>query len=613
MNSTLKPLPAALALLIAAAALPCRADDKPIAPATLAAEPALPDPTTALAGIDAVITKALADQKIPGAAVAVIVNDKIVLLKGYGLRSIESNLPFTPDTIIPIASVTKQFTVAGLGTLVRQGKLDWDKPVRDYMPDFRVGDDYATLKATPRDLVTHRIGMPRHDALWFGTTLDREGLFKRLQHLGFSYDIRTRFQYNNLMFMTAGLLAGRLSGTTWEQFTKDAVFAPLNMSRSNFSLKETEADADHASGYQLDNDRKIVPDPHESAEAAGPAGSINSTARDMANYARMMLAAGTFDGKRVLDEQDVQAMMQPQMPIGPSPFDDVMSYRSYGMGLFVHVYRGNEVAEHGGNMPGAATEILFVPKNKIGVVVLTNRSGAVLRDGLPYEIVDRLLALPSARMIERNAELETKGFAQEDAAKSAGANDQRPNTKPSHDLPDYAGRYNHPGYGDVDITLANNALKLTYNGFSAPLNHWHYDLFQAPEDRVSRLDRARVQFITDLAGDISSIALPLEPRLDPIIFKRVAPPEMLERAFLTRFTGTYDFGGIDASVNLRENGTLEVVVLGRGEELVPVRGTTFRMKNRTGATLEFLAGEDGKTNRVAVFDNGSNTIAPRKP
>ena len=199
--------------------------------ATVEARPA---PATALAGLDAVIEQALRDQKVPGVAVGVIVGDEVVLLKGYGKRDVKKGLPMTPDTIMPIASVTKQFTVAALGTLVRQGKLDWDKPARDYLPDLRLHDDYATLHATPRDLVTHRIGLPRHDRLWFGSSLSREEIYGKLRHLEFSRDIRTRFQYNNLMYMTAGLLGGRVAGSTWEELVRRSIFEPLGMRRSNF-------------------------------------------------------------------------------------------------------------------------------------------------------------------------------------------------------------------------------------------------------------------------------------------------------------------------------------------------------------------------------------------
>lgn len=567
------------------------------------------DPKKALAGIDQFILAALADQKIPGASVAVIVGDEVVLLEGYGLRDIEKNLPMTPDTMLPIASVTKQFTVASLGTLVRQGKLEWDKPVRDYLPEFRLHDDYATLRATPRDLVTHRIGLPRHDFAWFGSPSTREDLYGRLRHFPFSKDIRTRFQYNNFMYMTAGYLAGRVAGTSYEDHVRKSLFEPLGMTRTNFSLAEVTKDADHATGYRLDNKRELDDTEFVSAESMAPTGAINSTARDLARWLRMMLGGGELDGKRILQKSDVEAMMQPNMPIGPSLFPE-LGYRSYGMGLFVQNYRGYEVASHGGNMPGAATVVAMVPKERIGVVVLTNRSGARLRDGLPYEIIDRLLGLPSANLVARNADLEKKGFAGEDAAKSAGASDRKQGTRPSHALAEYAGRYSDPGYGPIDVKLANGRLSITYNGFTAPLDHWHYDVFQTPEDRTSELDRFRVQFQSDLEGEISALAVSMDSNVAPVMFAKQPPAEMTERSFLERLTGTYEIAGIPREVVLREDGVLQYVVLGNVQQLVPVRGRLFRIKDISGVSIEFLTDASGKVDRMAIHSGGS-VIGPK--
>lgn len=567
-------------------------------------------PAQALPGLDALIEKALADQKIPGATVGIVVGDEVVLLKGYGLADVEAKRPMTPDTLMPIASVTKQFTVSALGTLVRQGKLDWDRPVRDYMPDFRVHDDVATLRATPRDLVTHRIGLPRHDGLWFGSTLTREQLYARLPYLPFSRDIRTRYQYNNLMYMTAGLLGGRIAGTSWEQLVRDALFVPLGMKRSNFALKDLTSDPDHALGYQLDEKRTLIRDPFESAETMGPTGSINSSAREMTSYLRMMLAGGSLGSKRVLQASDVAAMMQPNMPIGPSNFPE-LGFGSYGMGLFVAAYRGIEFASHGGNMPGAAAVVLMVPKEKIGIVVLTNRSGARLRDGLPYEIVDRLMGLPSANMVARYGELEKKALAGEEAAKSAGVSDRRTGTKPTHPLEAYTADFEHPGYGTVSVAQKDGRLQLTYNGFTTPLEHWHYEVFRAPDDRSNRLEQTRVQFETDLEGEVSTLNVPLEPNVPPTAFTRKAPAEMTSRAFLEPLTGVYEVNGIDAEVALREDGVLLYVVLGRPRELVPVRGTLFRIKDLTGVSVEFLKDASGKVDRIAVHSD-SSTIGPRK-
>ena len=579
-------------------------------PAAAAPPPPRPRPAQALASLDALVEKALAEQKIPGATVGVVVGDEVVLLKGYGLRDREKNLPMTPDTLMPIASITKQFTVGSLGTLVRQGKLDWDKPVRDYLPDFRVNDDVATLRATPRDLVTHRIGLPRHDGLWFGSTLTREQLYGRLQYLPFSRDMRTTFQYNNLMYMTAGLLGGRIAGSSWEQLVKTALFDPLGMKRSSFTLAELAADPDHAEGYQLDEKRNLVRDPYESAETMGPTGGINSSAREMTGYLRMMLAGGTSGGTRVLQASDVAAMMQPNTPISGSPFPE-FGFGSYGMGLFVNTYRGIEYASHGGNMPGAAAVVLMVPKEKIGVVVLTNRSGARLRDGLPFEIVDRLLGLPSAGMVARYGELEQKALAGEEAAKAGGVSDQRKGTAPAHPLADYAADYAHPGYGTVGIGLSDGRLQLAYNGFKTPLDHWHYEVFRAPDDRANRLEQTRVRFETDLEGEVSTIEVPMEPNVAPTVFTRKAPAEMTTPAFLTPLVGVYEVNGIDAEVVLREDGVLLYVVLGRARELVPVRGTLFRVKDLTGVSVEFLKDASGRVDRIALHGD-SSTVGPRK-
>lgn len=564
----------------------------------------------ALTGIDAFIERELGEQKIPGAAVAVVIGDEVVLLKGYGSRDTAQRLPVTADTMFPMASITKQFTVASLGTLARQGKLDWDKPVRDYMPDFRVNDDYATLRATPRDLVTHRIGLPRHDYAWFGSTRSREELYGELRHFPFNKDIRTRFQYNNFMYMTAGYLAGRLAGRPYEDHVRASLLDPLGMTRTGFSLADLGRDRDAARGYQLDNDQNIGAEDYESAEQMAPTGGLNSTARDMTKWMRMMLAGGEFEGKRILQKSDVEAMMQPNMPIGPSVFPE-FGYQHYGMGLFVGTYRGHEYAQHGGNMPGAAVVVTFVPREKIGVVVLTNRSGARLRDGLPWEIIDRLLGMKSAGLVSRYAGLERKMFAGQVAAKSAGVSNRRSGTTPSHALDEYTGRYLAPGYGPIEITLENDALHLDYHGFKTRLDHWHFDVFQSPQDRTSELDSTRVKFETNLEGEIAAVTVPIEPNVDPTLFAKTAPAEMTDPNFLRRFTGTYELSGIELEIVLREDNVLQWVQLGRARDLIPVRGTLFRIVDLAGVSVEFLANAAGAVDRLAVH-SGSSTIAPKK-
>ena len=571
-----------------------------------------PTPANALADLDPVIDQALKTFHVPGVAVAVVVDDEVVLSKGYGLRDVERNLPMTAETQMPIASVTKQFTVAALGTLVRQGKLDWDKPVREYLPDFRLHNEYATAHATPRDLVTHRIGLPRHDAVWYGSDLSRDQIFHRLQYFPFSRDLRVRFQYNNLMYMTSGYLAGRLAKSSWEELVKSALFTPLGMQRSNFTVAAMRADPNQAKAYELNLKREVVPVEHEPLDTMGPTGSINSSVDEMASYARMMLASGTFKGKRVLLEADVQSMMQPHMPSGKSLFADLFGFQSYGMGLFVQTYRGIEIAHHGGNLKGASAMIVLVPAKRIGVVVLANRSSTRLRDALPYEIIDRLLGLESAGLLKRYREREEKGFAEEDAAKSAGVTDRKPKTKPARALSEYTGDYDHPGYGRMRIGLQADRLTLEYYKFSTPLDHWHYEVFQAPADRQNDLELTRVQFQTDLSGDLAGLTIPIEPNVEPISFIRQPPAEMRERNFLSALAGEYD-GVAPLKIVLREDNVLQYSVLGIVRELIPVRGTYFRIKDLAGTAVEFLRDSGGEIDRMAIYSAGSeNVIVPRK-
>ena len=572
-----------------------------------------PPPREALAGIDAIIDQALQTYQVPGASVAVVVGDEVVHAKGYGFRDVEKKIPVTPETQMPIASITKQFTVGALGTLVRQGKLEWDKPVREYLPDFRLHNEYATSHVTPRDLVTHRTGLPRHDAVWYGSDRSREQLFHVLHHFPFSRDLRTRFQYNNLMYMTSGYLAGQLAKSSWEDLVKNAIFTPLGMKRSNFTVAAMRADPNHSLAYELNAERQVVKVEHEPVDTMGPTGSINSSADEMARFARMMLAGGMFEGKRVLLEADVQSMMQPNMPIGRSLFSDVLGFQSYGMGLFVQTYRGIEVAHHGGNLRGASALLLFVPSKKIGVVVLTNRSGTRLRDALPYEIVDRLLGMESAGLLARHRELEVKGFAGQDAAKAAGVSDRKPNTQPARPLGEYAGEYEHPGYGRVSIGLEGDRLTLGYNRFKTPLDHWHYEVFQAPANRQNELELMRVQFHTDLSGDIASLTMPIEPNVEPTSFGRQPPAEMRDRKFLDALAGEYDNGGVPVMIVVRDDNVLQYSVLGNVRDLIPIRGTYFRVKDLSGVAVEFLRNPAGQVDRMAVYGVGAeNVIAPRK-
>jgi CubicO group peptidase (beta-lactamase class C family) len=176
------------------------------------------------------------DWKVPGVALGVIQDGQILVRAGFGQRDTERHLPVTPQTVFAIGSASKAFTTMALGLLADENQLDWDRPVREYLPTFRLYDAFAGERMTPRDLVTHRSGLPRHDLMWYNSPLSREEIFLRLRYLEPNKDLRSLFQYSNLMFMTAGYLVGELSGGTWESFVERRILEPLGMQATNFSV-----------------------------------------------------------------------------------------------------------------------------------------------------------------------------------------------------------------------------------------------------------------------------------------------------------------------------------------------------------------------------------------
>ncbi|GAH99548.1 unnamed protein product, partial [marine sediment metagenome] len=232
---------------------------------------------------------------VPAVAVLIVKNDQVIFSEGFGYRDVEKKLKVTPNTLFPIASVSKSFTALALGMLVDEKKLDFDQPVRNYLPTFRMYDDYLTGHITPRDMLSHRSGLPRHGLVWYNAGLTGEETTKRIRYLQPSYGLRERFQYNNLMYQASGCLVRKLSGRTWEEFVKERIFLPLGMKSSNFSIEELQKYPDYALPYSMDIDRvKKFPEklsdidikriPFLEMTANAPAGGINSNLKDMAEW-----------------------------------------------------------------------------------------------------------------------------------------------------------------------------------------------------------------------------------------------------------------------------------------------------------------------------------------
>jgi CubicO group peptidase (beta-lactamase class C family) len=597
-----------------------------VAPAGARAQSAPADPYSIdsrdplLGDFDQFVEAELKKWKTPGIAITVVKDGKVILQKGYGLRNIEKNLPMTARTVQPVASITKSFTVAALGTLVREGKLSWDKPVRDYLPDFKLYDAHATLNVTPRDLVTHRTGIPRHDASWFNATATREQLYKRIQYLEPSAPLRSTWQYNNFMYMTAGYMAGKVAlnkdpNSDWETLIRDNIFKPLRMSSSNFTIEDLLKAPDHGTGYRWDENEVPNPIPYRGLTAMGPTGSINTNAEDMSRYLRMYIARGEFEGKRVLNASDITEMTNPQMVMADaSPFAEI-SPMQYGMGFFLAHYRGERAVQHGGSMPGASSLLSFFPQRNIGVFAISNLSNSQLPIIASLAIYDRLLGLKPVDWSDRFWQRREKSKASEEGAKKQNLTPRKAGTRPTHDLAEYVGEFEHPGYGVLAIARHGNdseALRLTYNGLSTPLKHFHFDVFEAPENKLNELAQTKVAFQTDINGEVNSIRVALEPSVKPIELLRLPDKTFKDATFLKAFAGEYELGPNKVIVALRSDNVLTLSIPGQSvRELTGIRGRKFSVKGLNDYTVEFIADKTGATTQAAFYQPSGNFVAKK--
>jgi CubicO group peptidase (beta-lactamase class C family) len=438
---------------------------------------------------------------------------------------VDEELPVTSRTLFAIGSITKSFTVTALGMLADEDRLEWDEPVRTYLPEFELYDDVASERMTPRDLVTHRSGLPRHDLVWYGSDFTRRELFERLRYLEPNRDFRAAYQYQNLMFMTAGYLAGRLAGMPWEGLVRGRIFEPLEMARSNFSVDESQRSDDFAYPYaSVDDDVRQID--FRDIDEIGPAGSINSSVAEMIRYVQLHIDMGKYGDEQLLSEDNARQMQMPQMAIQSNIRYDELGHSAYGMAFGVTAYRGHKVLRHGGGIDGFIALLSFMPRDRIGMIVLTNQSGDnPVPTIVARRVYDQLLGLEpvdwAARVREQQArarEAEERSDEEERSYRVAG-------TSPSHELSEYVGEYEHPGYGVIRVELDGEKLKATFNNMSAPLDHFHYDVFEVPEDPLVAFEEIKVMFRYNKRGAIDRLLVRFEPNVDDIVFTRVADPE----------------------------------------------------------------------------------------
>lgn len=474
-----------------------------------------PDP---LDRFDTLVPEVMAEWRIPGLAMAVVRSDEPSLLRCWGLRDIDACAPVLPDTVFPICSVTKSFTATALALLVDEGRLDWDAP-RAILPEFRLRDRVATEQASLRDLLTHRTGLPRHDLVHMDGHLDNAGTLAALRHLEPSKPFRRTWQYNNLMYLVAGLVLERVSGERWDDFIRTRILLPLGMERATTSLEDMFArHPDCAMGHAvLDGEQQRVP---VRTIYARPAGSICASIAEMAAWMRFHLdPASGRDGVR-LSPAAATELTAPQIYLGPSDFPEIGPVH-YGFGFFVGHYRGARSVDHpGGPWCGYNCDLRLLPGQGSGVMVLTNGRDPGCAP-LTHTVLDHLLGLDPLPWLERfrNSRAGRRDHPSQD--RSVGAEARRRDTRPSHSLADYANEYEHPAYGKVRISCDGDTLRWQGLDLDLSMVHRHHDVFETVPEQIPWFGKRTVQFATGVEGHIESLAVPLEPAVAPIVFRRL--------------------------------------------------------------------------------------------
>ncbi len=414
--------------------------------------------------IDDVIKASMARFDVPGMAVAIVENDKVIFAKGFGVTNLDTNKKVNKDTLFGIASNTKAFTTAALAKLVDEGKLSWDDRVIDHLPEFRLYDSYVTREMRIRDLLSHRSGLGQGDLMiWPSTDKSVDEILAGLQYLKPASSFRSKYAYNNLMFVTAGEVVARVSGMSWNDYIEKNILQPLHMdnSRAGFS-RIPKSNKNWATGH-IPMDGTLYPFFVNYLEDFRGAGAIASSVSDMSQWLRTQLAGGKMpSGEQLFSEKQQAQMWHPHITsmASKSAFESYhQQFRGYGLGWSIEDYHGFKKLGHGGGILGMVSQVTLLPEKKLGIVILSNQQAFGALSAVTHEVLEDALELEDKDWVEDLAKSHFEGKQQAYAnAKPEAPADYQPQ------LPNinYTGTLHDDWYGDVIIEQLDGKLRIDF-------------------------------------------------------------------------------------------------------------------------------------------------------
>jgi CubicO group peptidase (beta-lactamase class C family) len=461
---------------------------------------------TSLADIDGIMRDALAAWQVPGAALAIVRDNQIIYLKGFGLADLDKKQPVTSDSVFAIGSCTKSFTSAALAMLADEGKIDWDDRVRKHVPYFHLADPLADANVVLRDLLCHRTGVGSHDLLWYRAPWSLEEMIRKVGRLQPSHSFRSAFEYQTVLYATAGVAAAAAAGQPWCELVQQRLFDPLEMTGVTVTTTAAARKGRLASPHRKAPDGTIRVMPWYAIPEPNPAGSINASVRDLAHWIQFQLAGGVYKGKRLVSAANLAETRTPQFALrldgGPRAMHPDTLQLSYGMGWVILDHRGHLLNMHGGAIDGFRAQFTLAPDAKLGFVLLHNLEGSMMNLAVSNTLIDHLLGHPYKDWNSYYRELSRREEAEHAAAEKALQTRRHAGTHPSRELTAYVGTYEDPAYGDAKVTLDQGKLSWHWSTFDCPLTHYHFDTFTAVHPH---LVRAQLTFFLDAGGNVGAL------------------------------------------------------------------------------------------------------------